>query len=461
MSSVNNFSNLWIRLHKQLPLLIGLLGFLAGCFYTFTTPKIYESQAKIWIRPRVAKREPSQYLESPLDAFYRNPLVTVCEVLKSNSVLGNAKKLLKDKLPEAAELEFEIGRNYEVNTIKDSDVLVVKFRSLNPETSRLVLQAVIDSFFELNKGSTEDLADETGEFLEKKFERTSDSLEQQRARLAEFQRAHAGVNADQQVDSLLVEELRASENLDENRAAIAALEAKLFHTRAQLHLNEEQMKILDKIEQDDEIKTLRQARLKHSSEMAELTSRLRIDHPEVALRRQEREKIVADLETRAKQIAGEEGLRMLNVEASFSRSQQAVLRKILSEESELAGLKAKMLKGESALREIQSRLKSVPNDQLEFSNLLHEIDSLGIELQNTEQQLMRFRMAKIMTEQSANLELVDRPDAPEFPSSPVLPVCLSGSLMLGCALAYLARAGLKALPHPYVSSLRDCAAATN
>ncbi|MBX9687358.1 MAG: hypothetical protein K2X27_11690, partial [Candidatus Obscuribacterales bacterium] len=442
------------------PLLSGLLVAIAGAAYTFSCPKLYESQAKIWIHPK-STTESSRMVFSPMGSFFSSPLLTVCEILKSEAVLGRAKKLCKERGIEVSEDTFVFSKNYFVSSIKDSDILLVSYRSPDAKRSKEILQTVIDSFLALNASQTSGSASRTGEFLDMRAKECAEKAKAVRMKLKKFQDDHGTINVDQQVNALISQETRSNQNLEDNKLDISAMEATLDASRSQLHITEEQLNAAATLDQDDVMKGLRTELSQQTLDLTAMKTRLKDAHPRVKRAIRSLEKVQAEILKRAKDIAGEAGVQVVDSQLAFSDAQKAILNNILADESRLAGLKAKLAKNTSALDEIRARLKVVPNEQIEFAELNRQATAAEAEFQDLQKEKLKFNMAEFVTEHTANVEVVDKPSLPVEPASPVIPLYLASSLAAGL----LVGAGLyfvfRLFGSPVIANLNDCSSIIN
>src|SRR4030095_9986083 len=139
-------------------------------------------------------------------AFFNSPIRTAAELIRSEVVLDEAVKLLRERLPanQCPDAQ-QIGASLVAEPIKETDILVVRFTDSNPLVAKMVLQGILDGFLKLNSTQSAGSASESRRFLEDQLRLAYPRMREARDRLRQFQIEHEAPDLPVQVSSLLTQ----------------------------------------------------------------------------------------------------------------------------------------------------------------------------------------------------------------------------------------------------------------
>lgn len=424
-----------------LPLALFLAVAFAGCLYTAIQPRIYMSQARLWIQPRLPTDEKMQnQVYAPLTSFFTNPLSTTCELLRSQAVLNTARQILSSQLPPGRCPAVEqLNDMLEVVPAREADIVVVRCRSSDPGLAVAAVQSVVDSFLRLNSEQMRASASQTLDFLQGEVKRARESNEQARGRLKRFENEEGAVNIHDQVQSLLAQKTRNDNDLQETSLKVAEKKAELANLQSRLRMTPEQLDAAGKLAADPTVESIRKEIGKRELALVQLTARLRDTHPRVVRAKAAIGRLREALVARARELAGQAGASLIENQVALSdQQQQKLLADVADGESELTYLQMKLAKLQSAAGVLSAQLAGVPVVQQKIAELTDEVQATNRDLAEAEAQLRKAVTSKAVAATTSNIKVIDNASQPTLPISPDVPA----SLALSFALAAAAGAGL-------------------
>ena len=421
--------------HK-LVVMAAFVSALAGSIaYLLLTPDTYVSSARIMLNESEANisdlgRSLTQ-LDSP--GAGSDPLATQSELITSEAVYAQSLEILESDDVGGALTANYLDENLKVRVIPATNILELNFSHNDPEVAANVLNAVVQSVAEINGENIRKQASQVRVFLE-------DQLLDQEARLKEAEdserrfRQESGIVAfDDQVRSL-VDSISRLEG--EERQLIAQLEA--LRERADLLQNITGADAVQdayesvRIGQDEILNDLRGRLVDLEASIAESSSRLGAENPELLALFEERESLQTLYQQQIEQ--GHGGTRVNpNEYLSVSPSSQDLMNQLIATEVEYGSLRERLLVVQSEMDTLQNRLVEVPALSQPLVALTRQRDTAEEALRNLRTNLEEARIAEAQI--VSNINILGEASIPASPAAPNKPAVLFLGVVTGLVLS--------------------------
>lgn len=441
-----------------LPISLFVVIFFLGCLVTLFWPPTYESHSLLWIQPRMPVEATQPHILYPLGYSSANPYSTVSELFKSKAVLAEALASLKGRLPPSQCPTIEqLSSALTVSPVRETDVVVVRYRSTSPQVSRAVLRELLDSFFKLNSSQLSATAIQSQKILEQQLKWSRDANLTARNNLNKFQDEHGAINVSEQVERMIAREQVINSKIEDIKLQISEQRAKVDGLRGRLHVTLEETDIARRLAQDDVIKNLRQLVAEREISLIDLKSRMKQGHPRARRAQRALERAKTALNERVREVAGDAGVSVLeNQVAGDDTVQQKLIDRVLDAEDELAALDTKLAKWTSSAVEIRSQLKDLPALEDKEADLAREVATTSQAVSDAEQKVNAAKAAEAAAVGANNIRIIDPPNLPAKPVLPNIPLNLAISFTLGLIVSGAAFNSIR-LTSPFVRQIRDIA----
>jgi uncharacterized protein involved in exopolysaccharide biosynthesis/Mrp family chromosome partitioning ATPase len=459
---IEHFRKLYVECYPAATLVFPAVLFFVilsgGCALSIFQPKVYESQARLWIQPKLPTEQQSdESVYSPLAYSFTNALATACELIKSESVLNDSVAELRkrdstDNHPGLSEISTKLS----VVPAKNADVVVVSYRASNPKLAMEIVRAVVDSFVRVNARQMSGSASRSREFLQAQLDKARAQDLSARNELKKFQDEHGAVSLDSQVTNLLSQESAKNKEIEDAKLAVSQHQDRLDEIRSRLRISQDQLDAAAKLAEDDVLVSFREEIAKHQVHLVELSGKLRDEHPRVLSIKRKVQRLKAAMQTRARELAGESGASLIANQLPLSDSnQQKQLDNLLDEESALRTEETHLARASSALSGIREQLKTIPSLQLKHVELVRQADVTAKQLTEAEGNFRTAEAKEYVATKNSNIQIIDYPTLSATPISPNIPMLIGLSFILASAVAGGAYFLLVSSLNPYITSIRE------
>jgi len=412
--------------HRLTIVAVTLVSVAVGAWHAFRTPPVYESVARIEIKPNeLGGADQVNVIED----YTVSPLQTEVHVLQSDSVLSetadslNLARLVrvgrKSGTGESAssapmtpvERSALIGilrSGLTVSVVPNTDILEIHFRSSDPKLATLVVNRLVETYSDEEIRTKFERTMHVSAWLQKRMDELRQEASDTQRQLADYQREHNFVGADESSNLTLQKLEDVSANLNTAEADRIVKEARMRDLNSM------------------------------SPDMVALTG----DDPALATLQAQ----LNDLQTQHAQLAAKFGPRhpqMQQLDLQISKLQAQV-----NKEVELARHQVRE-EYESALG-VEEELHKRLAEQEDAAYRLNEGEAQYVMLRNEAELTrnlydnlqMKLKEASVTAGLSAaNITVVDQASVPLFPVAPQkgkdLLLGLVGGLLIGCVLAFV------------------------
>lgn len=401
-----------VRRQRWTCLAIAWVVAVLGCALVVLWPSRYESTARVYVDtdgmlgPLLKGITVEADLTRQLDIFQRTLLSR-----------PNLEKVI-DSAGLAHRAPDPLGRERLLSELKTAirvasqgwNLFTVAYRDRDPASAQRVVQALLDIFVATNLGvSREDML-AAQRFIDEQIAIQARALDEAERRLADFQKANAGLLPGEQGYFASVQDTRRQiaeiqRELDAARAEQAALQRQLASVPATVSAARAAATGIDGEGRRvaEELAALRRR-------LVELRSRLTDRHPDVRAT----EEAIAALEGRA---AG--GGEPSTVAVSNPVYEQIRVR-IAQKDAEIANHASRLARAESQLVQLEAQGRTIPETEAELKRLTRDYEVIK---RNYEELVARRESARIAGEVDARNErvafrIVEPPILPIVPASP-------------------------------------------
>jgi polysaccharide biosynthesis transport protein len=429
LSERRSLMDVWRVLMKQrfTILTVTIFSFAAAAWYAFRTPPVYETVSRIEI-------EPNEFASSDLAAIFAedegaNSLQTQVRVLESDSVLFQTAQNLnlihlvrkgKKGQPNTSNASTEVSPTerraligiirggLSVAIVPDTHIVEIHFRNTDPKLATDIANQLVETYSDEDLRTKFERTMHVSTWLQQRLEDLKKQASDTQQQLADYERAHNIVGADEN-SNLTIQTLEdVSHNLDDAEA--------------------------DRI--------MKEARLRDFDSLSPDMVALMGDNPTVgALHTQ-----LAQLQTQRAEMATKYGpkyppmqqldLQINKVQTEINNEIALARRQVQQEYDNALGLEQALRKRLGAQEDAAYRLNE---NVAQYAILRHQAE-LTRNLYDTLQ--MRLEEAGVTAGLSAaNITVVDKAQIPIIPVAPQkrrdLVIGLVGGFLIGCVLAFV------------------------
>ncbi|MEN6452310.1 MAG: hypothetical protein ABFC96_17600 [Thermoguttaceae bacterium] len=437
--------------HWKKAVLLFVLIAVGGATITFSLPKQYHSEGKLFIRlgRENATLDSTATLGQPamvaVPQSRENEINSVVEILQSRALiervvdaLGPATVLGRRHTGrEQAELRedavIRVAKSLTVAAPKKSSVIEIGYRGASPELCQAVVGKLIDVFLE--EHGRINRAHGSREFFAEQTSRLREQLSRREAELRDMKSATGLASPAAQRQQMVARMGRLQDELLETEAARSVAEAKVASLQQTLAgLPETEVSQETSGMGNEGTDRMREQFYALQVREKESQSRYTDDHPKL---RQIRDQIA---EARALLADEEKTRRHVTREPNKLRRQAEAA--LLAEKPQLASLRARSDRLQTQLAAVRGELTKLNGDEMRLASMQRDVDLLEVEYRkystNLEQaridrQLENERMSNVSVVQPASHE--PRPVRPRVALNLLLGLCMAGLGALALPLA--------------------------
>jgi polysaccharide biosynthesis transport protein len=426
----------------------------ASFAYLQVTPRLYESSARLMLDDKKASvselgRDLTQINSTSVG---RNPLADQAELLKSQTVLQLAIDKLKPQKVDSTGKELtpsDIKSRLKVVIVPATNILELRYQSLNPEQAAQVLNAISEAMVEENIKSISSEATKVREFLSQKVPQARQRLQQ--AELAETRyRQQSGVVATDDQTKSLVASLAGLEDQERTLAGqlqeARSRDASLRQVTDAKNVNTAYSSVREG--QDEQLKALRTKLIDIETKLIELRTKFRDTHPQVLDLIQQRDEVRALYTQQMARVSPSNPSADFQNLANDQISQNLISELITNDITRLA-VENRLNAIQQMRADIQRRLALIPIQQQPLTVLTRQRQEAAESLKFLQSKLEEAQLAE--AQKVSNIRILETAVAPELPSSPKRTVVLVLAGFFGSILAV----GLVLLLELMDNTLRD------
>jgi polysaccharide chain length determinant protein (PEP-CTERM system associated) len=421
----------WVIVLPMVILSLTALGvsFLVDPQYVSQTLVLIEQQKvpEDYVRPVVAEDLNSRLASMQEQILSRSRLQPIIERfnLYGNSHLGMDARIDKVRKDITIRpIQSEIARS---NGLPG---FFISFRAGDPHTAQSVCSEITSLFLSQNLHEREQASEETTDFMKGQLEDAKRNLDEQDAKLAQFQQTYMGkLPGDEGASMNMLVTL--SSQLDATTQSIARMEQDKTYAETVLAQQVRESKAPPgqhgPQEQQAEMQQLQ-------AQEADLASRYTDDYPDVVAVRRKIEELKAEMAKTPKTASAPAETTATTDPTYIEPAHLMQLRaQIKSLDLEIAQKRHDQAKLQSQIGTFQSRLEASPGVQEQYKNLTRDYQTAQGFYDDLLKRLNQSKMATDLErrQQGEQFKLLDAPNLPESPTFPNRTLFFTGGLFIG------------------------------
>lgn len=380
----------------------------------------------------------------PLVEQKSSPLKTEAEIISSVPLVKQTISRLKLTGEKGKPLKPQvvIKSKLTVNEIKGTDLILVSYKDTNSKFAAQFVNTLMDVYLKNNVLSNRREAVAARKFIEKQLPHAELVVSRAEAGLRNFKEKNKIVSV-QEETAKLVESLRGLQRtISEHKSQIAGAKARSKTIRNSLGMSTQEAVVLTSLSQSDGVKQILQQIQEIESQIADKSTVLNIEHPELINLENKLISLEKILAKRIKNVAGERK-KLLRKNLQIGEFKQQLSSQLIDLEAQRQGLESELealLILEKSYNQRLSNLPKLEQQQRELQRRLQAAQSTYSLL------LQKLQETKIAENQNlGNARVIAKA---EFPESPISSLALNSisSGLIG-ALFFIATA--------YILEIRD------
>lgn len=371
---------------------------IVTAFLTFQQKSIYEAEGKLLFSKinRVSSLTSLSTQVGELSGVTQasNPMDTEAEVIRSNRIVQKTIDNLKLQNQQGEPLEIdELLKELKVKSVRGTDVLVVQYRSSNPQNAAKVVNSLMNYYLENNVQTNRAEATAARQFLLKQLPGMELKVAEAENGLRLFKQANKVVSLGDEAKEGVESLKDLSEQITKTEADLADANSRSVGLQSQLKLSTQQAVNQSEISQSTGVQQVLTEYQKVQDELAVQRTRLTEEHPTIQ-------------NLLRKQAALSQQLK-LRVEESIGQS-QAIEGQNLQLGSLKQNLTTDLVKSDVEKLALTNRLSVLKNAYVNYQNRLSVLPQLEQKQRQLERQLevARFTYEQLLKRlQEVNVEV--------------------------------------------------------
>jgi polysaccharide biosynthesis transport protein len=458
------FDKYWLTLKRhRLPAGLMFVAIVAasGLLASMEKP-LYEAQGKLLFRKR--DRTSSLLTENAnkntdLEALNQQntPIDTEAEVLRSNPLVESVitKLKLKDnKTGKALNPEFLL-RNLSVKSVKGADILLVSYKSRDPQEAAAIVNQLIASYIDNNVTMNRGEATAARAFITKQLPVMEARLNQAEVALRDFEEAN-------QVVSLPDEAKSSVEAVSTLNQKIAAAKAELDSVTTQSQALQQRVartantsvQVLNNLNQSASVQQALVQLHQTETELATQRTLYRDDHPNIQILARRRQSLNEVLRQRVAEVVGSDQA-VSRSDLQVGLSEQKLIDTLINTEVARLGLGSQVNSLIQAQNNYQSRANRLPRLQQQRRALERQAETV-----RSNYDLMIKRLQEVQIAENQNLgiaRVVASASTPDTPTGSKKNLIWAGGSIVG-AMLYILTAFTLDLRDPSLKTAKEAKA---
>jgi polysaccharide biosynthesis transport protein len=452
MEPIPNFEEIDFQKHLQvlqrrwIPA-VGVFGIVvtAVSLVAFSLKPSYKAEGSLLIRNRssslVGLGDGMGKLEAL--AIPSNPLQTQAKIVTSEPLIQETISTLnlRDNKGKPLKLQ-EFAKRLKVETVKETDILLVGYKDNNPQIAAAVVNKVIDIYIRNNIQANRAEAVSARKFILDQLPRTEMTVRQSESALRQFKERNQVVVLEQEANAAVTTISTLEEDITKAQAQLADTNAQLQKLHQQAKVDTEQAVTLGELSQvggiQDVLKQLQEAQ----NQLTVQRTRYLPGHPAILNLEDKVIALQSLLQQRRQEVTGsQQNLVNNSQQNSLSNSQsnlqlgklrQDLVAELLKAEKEYIGLKERIKKLTDARTSYKQRAQLLPK----LEQTQRELERKLKASQNTYETLLtRLQEINVAENQNVgNARIVSSALVPENPDGPQKPMILGGGILVGLLL---------------------------
>ena len=345
-----------------------ILVILAAFMITLLEKPTYEAQGKLLFKKRDISStllsdvpEKAGQLESL--SQQNTPVDTEAEVLRSSPIIEQTILALnlKDKAGKPTEPD-DISKNLTIKGIKGTDILLISYKSRNPQEASAIVNKLIEAYIERNIFINRSETTAAREFITNQLPKTETALRQAENELRLFDEKNKIINLPDEAKSAVQSLALLNQKIIEIQSNLANTTSQANELRTKIGLTSSEAMKLNSLNQSEAVQAVLKELQLVESNLVNQRIRFTENHPEIVKLKQQRAAITGLLQERIAQVLGDSQPSSLS-NLQIGKSAQDLVDNFITSEVTKLGLESQL----QALLQAQI-------DYIKRSNLLPKLE---------------------------------------------------------------------------------------
>jgi polysaccharide biosynthesis transport protein len=372
-------------------------------------------------------------------AIPSNPLQTQAKIVTSEPLIQETISTLNLRDNKGKPLKIqEFARRLKVETIKETDILLVAYKDNNPQIAAAIVNKVIDIYIRNNIQANRAEAVSARKFILDQLPRTEMTVRQSESALRQFKELNQVVVLEQEANAAVKSISTLEDDITKAQAQLSDVNAQRQKLRQQAKVDTEKAVTLGELSQvggtQDVLKQLQEA----ENQLTVERTRYLPGHPAIL---NLEDKVIALqnlLQQRTQEVNGSPKIAVKNLQQNLQlgKLRQDLVAELLKAEKESIGLQQRIAKLTDVRTSYKQRAQLLPK----LEQTQRELERKLKASQNTYETLLtRLQEINVAENQNVgNARIVSSALVPENPDGPQKPMILGGGILVGLLLGTIA-----------------------
>lgn len=373
-----------------------------------------------------------------LDALQKDPLRTQAEIIQSLPTLEKAIAAAGAANVGQALTPTELKEKLEVKAIPGTDILQVSYQSLDAQTAPFIVNALMNAFIENNVETNREEAIAARLFIAGQLPQTEAAVSAAEANLRQFKEQNSVIALEQEATQAVDNIGNLDTQIDQARAELANVNARLLELRRQLGMEPETAIELNILSQSPGVQEVLTELQTVQSQLAIERARYQSTHPTVLNLQRQVDSLNSLLQQRIGAVTTNRGQQIENGNLQLGELQQSLIELYLQSEVDRVGL-SQRISELSALQSIyRGRASALPALEEAQRELERQLQAAQTTYEALLTKLQEVQVAE--NQNVGNARIIEAAIAPEKPVNSrgelILMAGILAGLLLGISAAF-------------------------
>ncbi|MEO0966790.1 MAG: hypothetical protein AAFX80_00310 [Cyanobacteria bacterium J06639_18] len=355
-------------------------------------------------------------------------LKTEVEIISSPSLVKQVvnKLNLKDNTDKDLRTQDIINNRLAVKGIKGTDLILVSYQDVNPKIAANFVNTLMNLYLNNTSSLHREKVLENRQLIKKQLPQSENLVSKSELALRRFKEKNQVLSVREETVKLVDSLREIQRKISEQKSQLAGIKAQSQTIQNSLGISAKEVVVLTSLTESNSVNKILQNIQQVESKIAEKSTILKVDHPELLNLENKLINLEKTLGTRIKKVAGERK-KAVRRSLNFGGFKQQLSLKLIDLEAQKQGLKSEIEALSTLENSYQQRLNNLPKLEQQQRQLERQLQNAQ---SNYSVLLKKLQDNKISENQNlGNAQIVAKAEFPERPiSSGVLSYVGSGLL---------------------------------
>ena len=343
-------------------------------------------------------------------------LKTEVEIISSVPLVKQTvnKLKLKDNTGKYLQAQDIINNRLTVNGIKGTDLILVSYQDNNPKITANFVNTLMNLYLNNNLSLHQNKVLENRQGIKKQLPQAENLVSSSELALRRFKEKNQVLSVREETVKLVDSRRELQRKISEQKSQLAGIKAQSQTIQNSLGISAEEVVLLTSLSQSNSVNQILQNIQQVESKIAEKSTILKVDHPELLNLENKLINLEKTLGTRIKKVAGERK-KAVRRSLNLGGFKQQLSFKLIDLEAQKQGLKSEIEALSTLGNSYQQRLNNLPKLEQQQRQLERQLQNAQ---SNYSVLLKKLQDNKISENQNlGNAQIVAKAEFPERPIS--------------------------------------------